>query len=96
MAKSSISVSDLIAQAKAKGIDVTGIPEPRVLAAKLSAKGAISVYGLGRWPVTLYKGQWLRLFEYLGFEASKANPAFRAVLAKGREKDSAEADEAAV
>jgi hypothetical protein len=25
---------------------------------KVSQKGAVSVYGLGRWPVTLYAGQW--------------------------------------
>jgi hypothetical protein len=30
---------------------------------KVSAKGAVSVYGLGRFPVTLYKEQWLRLLE---------------------------------
>jgi NADH dehydrogenase FAD-containing subunit len=28
---------------------------------KVSEKGAVSVYGLGRWPVTLYKEQWERL-----------------------------------
>jgi hypothetical protein len=28
---------------------------------KVSAKGALSVYGLGRFPVTLYKEQWQRL-----------------------------------
>ena len=28
---------------------------------KVSAKGAVSVYGLGRWPVTLYKAQWEKL-----------------------------------
>lgn len=27
---------------------------------KVSEKGAVSVYGLGRWPVTLYKSQMLR------------------------------------
>ena len=31
------------------------------LAMKVSEKGALSVYGLGRFPVTLYKEQWLRL-----------------------------------
>lgn len=31
------------------------------LSMKVSAKGALSVYGLGRWPVTLYKGQWPKL-----------------------------------
>lgn len=28
---------------------------------KVSAKGAVSVYGLGRFPVTLYHEQWRRL-----------------------------------
>jgi hypothetical protein len=28
---------------------------------KVSAKCAVSVYGLGRFPVTLYKEQWARL-----------------------------------
>jgi hypothetical protein len=30
---------------------------------KVSTKGAVSVYGMGRWPVTLYKSQWLKLFD---------------------------------
>lgn len=29
---------------------------------KVSGKGAVSVYGLGRFPVTLYKSQWEKLF----------------------------------
>ena len=28
---------------------------------KVSEKGGLSVYGLGRFPVTLYKEQWIRL-----------------------------------
>jgi hypothetical protein len=28
---------------------------------KVSEKGALSVYGLGRFPVTLYQEQWLKL-----------------------------------
>jgi hypothetical protein len=28
---------------------------------RVSAKGGVSVYGLGRFPVTLYKEQWTRL-----------------------------------
>ena len=28
---------------------------------KVGEKGGLSVYGLGRFPVTLYKEQWLRL-----------------------------------
>ncbi len=30
---------------------------------KVSEKGAVSVYGLGRFPVTLYKEQWIRLLD---------------------------------
>lgn len=28
---------------------------------KVSEKGAVSVYGLGRFPVTLYKEQWQKI-----------------------------------
>ena len=31
---------------------------------KVSQKGAVSVYGLQRMPVTLYAGQWERLLEF--------------------------------
>lgn len=31
------------------------------LTLKVSAKGAVSLYGLGRWPVTLYAEQWNRV-----------------------------------
>lgn len=31
------------------------------LSLKVSAKGGVSVYGLGRFPVTLYKEQWEKL-----------------------------------
>ena len=30
---------------------------------KVSAKGALSIYGMGRFPVTLYKEQWLKLLD---------------------------------
>ncbi len=37
------------------------LKKPRSTSLKVSEKGAVSVYGLGRFPVTLYKEQWLRL-----------------------------------
>jgi len=37
---------------------------------KVSEKGALSLYGMGRFPVTLYKEQWLRVLEHA--EAIKA------------------------
>jgi hypothetical protein len=30
---------------------------------KVSEKGAVSIYGMGRFPVTLYKEQWLKLMD---------------------------------
>jgi hypothetical protein len=33
------------------------------LSLRVSEKGGVSVYGLGRFPVTLYKEQWLRLLD---------------------------------
>ena len=37
--------------------------KPRSLSMKVSDKGALSVYGLGRFPVTLYYEQWIRLLD---------------------------------
>jgi hypothetical protein len=36
-------------------------PERGKLSLRVSEKGALSVYGMGRFPVTLYKEQWLKL-----------------------------------
>ena len=55
------------------------------LSFKIATKGGVSVYGLGRWPTTLYREQWLRLIdridslvEFLTVNedqcATKANP----------------------
>ena len=33
----------------------------RTVSLKVSGKGGVSVYGLGRFPVTLYKEQWTTL-----------------------------------
>ena len=45
---------------------------------KVSDKGAVSVYGLGKWPVTLYGEQWDRLIESV--------PALKAFIAANRSK----------
>ncbi len=36
-------------------------PAKGTLSMKVSEKGALSIYGMGRFPVTLYKEQWLKL-----------------------------------
>jgi hypothetical protein len=35
----------------------------RGISLKVSEKGGVSVYGLGRFPVTLYKEQWAKLLD---------------------------------
>ena len=35
----------------------------KAVSLKVSEKGGVSVYGLGRFPVTLYKEQWIRLLD---------------------------------
>jgi len=35
----------------------------RAISLKVSEKGGVSLYGLGRFPVTLYKEQWTKLLD---------------------------------
>ncbi len=35
----------------------------RAISLKVSEKGAVSLYGLGRFPVTLYKEQWAKVLD---------------------------------
>jgi hypothetical protein len=53
------------------------------LSLKVSQKGAVSVYGLGRFPVTLYKEQWERLLDM----ADEIRGFIRENLAKLKLKD---------
>ena len=34
---------------------------PGAISIKVSEKGGVSVYGMGRFPITFYQEQWLRL-----------------------------------
>jgi hypothetical protein len=74
--KSTVSITDMantIAQLQAMVAEATQRAEAaeakarmagqRALSFKVSPKGAVSVYGLGRFPLTLYLGQWERLIE---------------------------------
>lgn len=51
---------DLKARVAELEAQLAGRREARCLL-KVSEKGAVSLYGLGRFPVTLYKQQWERL-----------------------------------
>lgn len=35
----------------------------RKLTLKVSAKGAVSLYGIGKFPITLYSGQWAKVLD---------------------------------
>ena len=54
--------ADLITQLKAQVAQLEAEKARRTtITCKVSAKGAVSVYGMGRWPVTLYGSQWATL-----------------------------------
>ena len=73
------SMADLQAQLDALKAENAKLKEARhkSLSFKVSEKGALSVYGLGRFPVTLYRGQWERLIEAVprSRRLSKPTPA---------------------
>jgi len=56
---------ELLAQIEALKAELAKRPEAGKLRLKVSPKGGLSVYGLGRFPVTLYKSQWLRLIGFI-------------------------------
>lgn len=53
-------IAELEAQNKALAAKASKVGQGRI-SFKVSTKGAVSVYGLGRWPVTLYRSQMERL-----------------------------------
>lgn len=69
--------NDIIAQLQAK---LAIANKPRKLTLKVSEKGAVSAYGMGRFPVTLYSGQWERLLS-AGDEITAFIAANRSLLA---------------
>jgi hypothetical protein len=50
-----------IARLKAENENLKKGPSRGQLSLKVSEKGALSVYGMGRFPVTLYREQWEKL-----------------------------------
>jgi hypothetical protein len=64
MEQSPLSEEDLkaeIERLKAENESLKSGPKRGDLSLRISEKGALSVYGLGRFPVTLYKEQWIKL-----------------------------------
>jgi hypothetical protein len=63
------------------------------LSLKVSEKGAVSVYGMGRFPITLYKEQWAKLFSFqetiktfIVTNDSSLTSKSDSILAKAKEK----------
>jgi hypothetical protein len=56
--ESLILLTQVLAEATVEG------RKPAALELKVSEKGAVSAYALGRFPVTLYHAQWVRLLEH--------------------------------
>jgi hypothetical protein len=46
-------------------VDAMLVSRGRSLSCKVSEKKAVSVYGLGRFPITLYVEQWEKLFLFI-------------------------------
>ena len=59
---------------------------PGQLRLKVSEKGGLSVYGLGRFPVTLYKEQWIWLLEHADAIKSFLKENDQLLKAKQQEK----------
>jgi hypothetical protein len=50
-------------RAENEGLKAAKASGKRPISMKVSEKGGLSVYGLGRFPVTLYKEQWTALLD---------------------------------
>lgn len=50
-----------LARLRAENAALKTKPSRGVVSMKVSEKGGLSVYGLGRFPITLYKEQWTKL-----------------------------------
>lgn len=58
----------------------------RKLTMKVSKSGAMSIYGFGRWPVTLYKAQWLSVVD-MGDDIRQFLEANDSLLSQGKDDE---------
>jgi len=61
----------------------------RPVSLKVSEKGGVSVYGLGRFPVTLYQEQWLKLLDMSNEIRSFIQEHAAELKVKEKERDAA-------
>jgi len=59
-----VAAGELAVEEASKLLAETEQPKRGALYCKVSEKGAVSVYGLQRMPVTLYVEQWERLLDF--------------------------------
>lgn len=59
-----LQAGELSVEQASQQLAVLEKPNRGQLSCKVSDKGAVSVYGMGRFPVTLYMEQWERLLGY--------------------------------
>lgn len=58
------TIEEQLAELKAENAALKAAKaKAQTISMKVSEKGAVSLYGLGRFPVTLYSQQWERLLE---------------------------------
>lgn len=60
------SYEQLLAQLQDAQAKLVAAQTPKALSMKVTEKGAISIYGLQRFPVTLYQSQWERVLGHKG------------------------------
>jgi len=65
MAKSSTSTVELNARIQKLEEELKAAKQKKktTMSIKVSPKGGVSVYGIGRFPTTLYKGQWDKILD---------------------------------
>jgi hypothetical protein len=57
-------MSDQLTQSEREELEQLRSQKNKSIRCQVSTKGAVSLYGLGRFPVTLYKGQWEKLLSF--------------------------------
>jgi len=65
MSNQNVSNADLLKQIQALTAERDALKQQteRKISLKVSTKGAVSLYGMGRFPVTLYGEQWLKVLD---------------------------------
>lgn len=58
---SKMTQADLIKLVMAQQAALAEANKTRKLTMKVAKSGGMSLYGMGRWPITLYKSQWQQL-----------------------------------